>query len=85
MALSIWAFRSPRDGYFAGVLLAATEAEARTAAFQLHDDVPEFGGDEAGRRTRYGHTDPTGSDYDVVELGASYVGADGEGHLEVDF
>lgn len=93
---TIWAFRSPNDGYFAGVVIAGSKEQAQRMAFDLHfmmDAEPvkidgltikpsRLPGE---RRAEYGHNDPSGADYEVTNLGTSYVGADGEGNLEVEF
>lgn len=85
-APSIWLARSPEDGYFAAVLIApgGDEAAARARAWELFTDGRRDRIDPGTGRPQWElyHTDPSG--LDLRELGAEWVGADGEGNLEVE-
>src|SRR6185369_2061282 len=84
---SVWITRSDMDGYFVAVFVspAGDIDAARVKAWEVyvggHRSAPERPGDEMPGWAGY-HTDPRG--LSVFELGDSYVGSDGEGHIEVD-
>lgn len=89
---SIWSFTCPNDGYFAGIVIAQSADEARQRAWELHGamdahvirdgvvtseiDPKKFG----ARRT---DCVESSDDYQVDDLGTEYVGADGEGNIEI--
>lgn len=89
---SIWSFTCP-DGYFAGIMIAQSIDEVRRRAWDLHGamdahvirdgritseiDPKKFG----IRRAMYIESL---NDYNVIDLGAEYIGADGEGNLYIE-
>lgn len=83
----IWITRSELDGYFVAVFASPpgdVEA-ARAKAWRIYtgeENRPEADAEDGKPGWMAYHTDPRG--LAVFELGDAYVGADGEGHFEVD-
>jgi hypothetical protein len=73
---AIYLISAPNDGYGTGVVLASSEAEARQKFWDLWITQTRPNGDHLDY-----HTDP--SELEVTDLGDWYIGADGEGNLEV--
>lgn len=86
--MQIWHVSSDNDGYFAGIVLAETEEQAREMAWShfIVSRPNETDADEQAEGIKYEwqryHMDK--SELDVAPLGDSYFGADGEGHLEIE-
>jgi hypothetical protein len=78
---TIWVASSSLDGYFVALFISPSgDADAaRQRAWEIYTGDGNRPNDEEWRDY---HTDPRG--LSVFEVGDEYVGADGEGHLEVD-